>query len=48
MRNENNRGVTIIVCLCTMMIITEEQSVDITEFSETLFFSITLENFYNS
>ena len=27
MRNENNIGVTIVVCLCTMMIITEEQSV---------------------
>ena len=27
MRNENNEGVTIIVFLCTMMIITEEQSV---------------------
>ena len=26
MRNENNKGVTIIVYLCTMMIITEEQS----------------------
>ena len=27
MRNENNKGVTIIGFLCTMMIITEEQSV---------------------
>ena len=28
MRNENNEGVTMIVYLCTMMIITEEQSVN--------------------
>ena len=27
MGNEINKGVTIIVCLCTMMIMTEEQSV---------------------
>ena len=27
MCNENNKGVTIIVCLCMMMIITEEQGV---------------------
>ena len=27
MRNENDKGITIILCLCTMMIMTEEQSV---------------------